>query len=252
MPANSSLTNEDIESLLNHADQALKSAMEKNSERFGAIAEGDIDFKKLSQDALGRMDPMKVWEDDDYAVAKSAVTKKFGLDVPLEKLAEMQGQLKAAQKKLDGLERLAGGDVLATAEAIDANQKQIEAMQKEIAGLEEGIEDTQMQVRAGRALVNAQSMNASGDKKARVAAANVDLAAEKGAKVEAPAADKENQNSVRFAFQGASPKAARGGLQMGSAPAAKAGEGQENSVRGAIKWQAAKPDTSKSPGFSAK
>lgn len=242
MPKNSSLTPEQMDQMLEHAQQALQSSVEKNNSRYGSPADGDIDFKRLSQDALSRLSPETMWEKEDYAAAKDAVTQKFGVDMPMEKLAELNEERRVAQKKLEGLEKLAVGDVLATPEAVAKNAQDIAAMKETIQGLNEGIEDVQMQVNEGRAIMNAKAERNGQDKKAIVAAANADLRS--GGQNEAQGeSQEEEKKSVRFAFQAdATRHASRGGQEIGNHR-----ENQGASVRSSGGWNAAKPDTSLPP-----
>lgn len=243
MPQNSSLTPDQMDQMLEHAQQALQSSIQKNSGRYGDPEEGFIDFKNLGRDALVRLDPDKTWQLGDEVAAKAAVIQKFGVDMPLEKLAEQQNELKAAQKKLEALEKLGKSDVLATPDAVSKNERDIAAQKKLIEELNTSIEDTQMQVNEGRAMMNASLEDNPMNKKDIVAAANADLAADDGKKEAQGEALDGEKKSVRFAVQAqVSKDAKRSGFQMGSQR-----EGKDESVRNSQAWLAAQPDTAQKP-----
>lgn len=243
MPQNSTLTPDQIDQLLEHAQAALQSSIEKGNQRYGSPEEGDIDYKKLSQDALVRLDEFKGWDTADYAAAKDAVIQKFGVEQPMQQLAEKGEALKAAQKKLEGMEKLAQSDVLGTSEAVADNERAMAAVKKDIEAIKEEMSDLQVQVSEGKAHMSAVAERNQQDKKAVVKAANEELAGE--LQNEAPSEDQEVKQSVRFGFQAARPKSqAASDVKIGAR-----GQGQEEggSVREAMKWTSAKPDTSQEP-----
>jgi hypothetical protein len=183
----SSLTPEQTEQLLEHADALLKSARESGSRLYGHLDDNDLNFKRLSEHAIAQLDHDAPWDADDYQAAMEAVIQRVGLEQPLMKLAEQKASLQALERRIEGMKRLDRGlgkgeereAVLGSAEAVVANKADIESAEREAVALKAAMEDTELQVREGQALVNAFTQNVPGSVRERAQAANTLLADER-------------------------------------------------------------------------